>query len=468
MMRPSVVLLCAAAVTSALFALYWTPYGIDDAWITYRYAEHLGAGNGFVYNLGERVLGTSTPLYTLLLASAHALGLSVPVVSYVVGYMAALGTVVGVFLLTRLLHSELAGLLAVAVLVMTPQFHKVATYGMETPLYVCMIVYAFLAYATGRRTVAVVLAAACLVTRLDGAAVGAAIFGAYLVEHRRLPWRLIALYATIALPWFIFSQLYFGTVAPNSFLAKRQHMNAPLQGWLLRWLLARAATIPAAVGGLGLLVAAPTRLLALPLILWSMAYVTAYTVSSLWRHEWYFMPMTVALAIFGAIGVTSLSEWLVRDRRVRQWAVGALAVLLLAPDVLSTLRQVEKGRYYDPIEGVRYDVAQWMRDNVPQSAVVSTGGIGMVGYLMGNYILDSAGLVSPQVLGHVGPEFFLDTAVNRFQPDYVLLSRHDMYDFMRKDYAFVKTWATTSEEVPFYRLACRVPCVGGLPLETIP
>ena len=465
-MRSTLFLLSAVIVTSALFAYYWTPYAIDDAWITYRYAEHVGAGDGFVYNPGERVLGTSTPLYTLLLAGAHALGMSVPVVSWVVGFAATLGTIVGVFLLTRLLHSELAALVAVAVLMMTPQFHKVATYGMETPLYVCMIVYAFYAYATRRHTVAFVLAAGCLVTRLDGAAVGAALFGAYLVEYRRLPWKHIALYLAIAVPWFAYSQLYFGTFLPNSFLAKRQHMNTSLQGWMLRWIVVRAAAVPALIGGLATLFATRTRLLALPMLLWSCAYVTAYTLSSLWRHQWYFMPITVPLAIFGAIGVVFVSEWLLRDRQARQWAVGAMAVLLLAPDVLTTVRQLRAGPYYDPIEGVRYEVARWMRDNVPRSAVVATGGIGVVGYLTGNYILDSAGLVSPQVIGEVGPDFFLETAVSRFHPDYVLLSRYEMHDFMQNDYAFVKTWPTPSEDVPFYRLACRVPCVGGLPVET--
>ena len=40
----------------------------DDAWITYRYAYNLAAGNGFVYNPGERVFGTSAPGYALALA----------------------------------------------------------------------------------------------------------------------------------------------------------------------------------------------------------------------------------------------------------------------------------------------------------------------------------------------------------------------------------------------------------------
>jgi hypothetical protein len=40
----------------------------DDAYITYRYARNLVTGHGFAYNPGEHVLGTTTPLFTLLLA----------------------------------------------------------------------------------------------------------------------------------------------------------------------------------------------------------------------------------------------------------------------------------------------------------------------------------------------------------------------------------------------------------------
>ena len=35
------------------------PRTIDDAYITFRYARNILAGNGFVYNTGERVLGTT-------------------------------------------------------------------------------------------------------------------------------------------------------------------------------------------------------------------------------------------------------------------------------------------------------------------------------------------------------------------------------------------------------------------------
>ena len=44
---------------------------IDDSYITYRYARDILAGQGFVFNPGERVLGTTTPLYTALMVSGR-------------------------------------------------------------------------------------------------------------------------------------------------------------------------------------------------------------------------------------------------------------------------------------------------------------------------------------------------------------------------------------------------------------
>ena len=41
---------------------------MDDAMITYRVAENLAYGRGFVYNLGERVQVSTTPLYAIVLA----------------------------------------------------------------------------------------------------------------------------------------------------------------------------------------------------------------------------------------------------------------------------------------------------------------------------------------------------------------------------------------------------------------
>lgn len=58
-------------VVSLLLNIGWmlyTNYTEEDAFITFRVAQQVASGNGFVYNLGEPIYGSTTPLLTLLLA----------------------------------------------------------------------------------------------------------------------------------------------------------------------------------------------------------------------------------------------------------------------------------------------------------------------------------------------------------------------------------------------------------------
>jgi hypothetical protein len=48
-------------------------WGYDDPYITYRYAENIYQGVGFVYNPGENVLSTTTPLFSFILALSRFL-----------------------------------------------------------------------------------------------------------------------------------------------------------------------------------------------------------------------------------------------------------------------------------------------------------------------------------------------------------------------------------------------------------
>ena len=65
MKKSTPIILFFAAIAARLVVFFATHYTVDDAFITFRYAENLAHGNGLVYNLGERLLGASTPLFTL-------------------------------------------------------------------------------------------------------------------------------------------------------------------------------------------------------------------------------------------------------------------------------------------------------------------------------------------------------------------------------------------------------------------
>src|SRR5690348_1608071 len=66
--------IAVGAIIARCLILRSTHCTIEDAYITLRYADNIAAGRGFVYNPGEQVLGTTTPLFTLILALAGRLG----------------------------------------------------------------------------------------------------------------------------------------------------------------------------------------------------------------------------------------------------------------------------------------------------------------------------------------------------------------------------------------------------------
>ncbi|HKQ58165.1 MAG TPA: hypothetical protein VJY35_09880, partial [Candidatus Eisenbacteria bacterium] len=55
----------ALLVLSRGFLWWRLPYAAEDAYITFRYSTNLAIGNGLVYNPDERVMGFSSPLWTV-------------------------------------------------------------------------------------------------------------------------------------------------------------------------------------------------------------------------------------------------------------------------------------------------------------------------------------------------------------------------------------------------------------------
>jgi len=466
--------ICLAA--AILYGLYWTPTGVDDAWITYRYAENLAGGRGFVYNVGERILGTTTPLYTLLLAAAGRLGLSVPLTGWTFGFAGMIAAIVLLFLLVRRLHNDLAGLFAAGLLAGAQLFHRVATYGMETTLYVTLILGAFLAYVSGRQLLASALAAGCLLTRLDGGAVGLSLAIVHVLTRREMPWKALAVYAAIAAPWYLFSHFYFGSMLPNSLAAKRLHTQQTVLLWMPRWLLLREPrTLFAVIGAAVALLAPATRPPPRPpraavLAIWGAIYAGAYSLVAIQRYDWYQTPLLVALAGFGGIGVVAVGQRLAREGSARVAAAIGLAGVLMLPDAVRAVRRAQGDEGILGIERVRHDAALWMRDSLPPGVPIATGGIGLVGYFTGRHIYDAMGLVTPgsmRIEGRLanprGMPFprFLPAVIADYRPEYVfdgfwLPPGEEMPDFMRGSYEVVRDWRGANPSWPRFILYRRI------------
>jgi arabinofuranosyltransferase len=135
------------AAAAVLVGFLWltlvcSPFIIDDAFISFRYAENLARGHGLVFNPGERVEGYTNFLWVVMIAGVNMLGGDSLLWSKVLGVLANLATLVmvGLFALRwrpRLVFPGLA-LLPVLLLVTNYGFVLWGVGGLETPLFTCL------------------------------------------------------------------------------------------------------------------------------------------------------------------------------------------------------------------------------------------------------------------------------------------------------------------------------------------
>ena len=158
-------------------------WAYDDPFITFRYAENLARGLGFVYNSGERVLSTTTPLFALLLAVLSHSGLDLPHLANLIG---ALSLALGGLALWDLARTWKTPLVGWVGLLLYPSFSLLlTTLGSEMPLYLAFCLGAFAFYARRRYHLTALFIALAVLTRADGALVGVILAADYLIQTRR-------------------------------------------------------------------------------------------------------------------------------------------------------------------------------------------------------------------------------------------------------------------------------------------
>ena len=424
------VLLWAGCVAMLSFWLF-RRHGFDDPYITYRYAGNLAQGRGFVYNLHEPVLSTTTPLYALVLAAAALLRLDLPLTSNAIGCASA---AVGGWALWRLGRLGRAPTAAVAGLVLLPTFpHLLRTLGAETLFYLMLVLLGFLAYEQRRYLPAAAALALATLTRADGILAGAILGVDFLLNRRQpIPWRGLLLYVGLTAPWFVFAWLYFGAPLPVTWFAKQQQgtlagSQSFFEGffyygsgyWLQPFYWPHFAL---AALGLWRALARDQRALLLPA--WSLLYFVAYTLLGVTRYFWYYAPLVPGFVVLVALGVEVISRLVRRfaGRRVRLGVVTLLVCLLLA----AQLRSLNMLRYQNDTRLEIYRaVGEWLRAHTPPHASVGTLEVGIIGYYAERRMIDYAGLIQPETALQLTPATSYGDAahwaVDHFRPDYLVL-----------------------------------------------
>jgi hypothetical protein len=419
------------AVASISVFLAFRQWGYDDPFITYRYADNLRAGLGFVYNPGERVLSTTTPLFALVLALVGAVWDDLPTLANLIG---ALSLSAGGLVLWDLGKSWRTPAVGWAGLLLYPTFPLlVSTLGSETPLYLALCLGAIAAYARKRYGWVAVLAAGAVLARPDGILVPALLVIHFLLRRRGdLPWRGILTFLAITGLWFAFAWAYFGSPLPATLLAK-QHQGlmtisqrfAPglirvLQGYATAWPWGVEAVL-IVLGLFGLVRWARPWLL---LLAWSMAYFAAYSLLGVTSYFWYYAPLVPGAIVVCGLGLHTLARLLSRMSwsQVLAFAPAVLVVLLALAQAgaLDQMRQAPDRRV-----AIYQDVGRWLSGNTPPGSTVGSLEVGIIGFYARRPMVDFAGLIQPEVARQLQKQTTYDDAAlwatRHYLPNYLVV-----------------------------------------------
>jgi arabinofuranosyltransferase len=410
--------------------LHWNLV-VDDAFISFRYAEHLRTTGELVFNAGERVEGYSNLSWTLALVCLGGLGIGPDHAAVALGFFAGLGTL----LLVKRVARSILGLgsasawVAAALCAVNTSFSFWAASGLESALFACLLVLTWAALGsatTVRGAIHLGLLALLLgLTRPEGMVIAVCL--PLIQLGRRVPARAVAtlcLVVCLSLGAFeLWRTHYYGSLLPNAVVAKMGFSPAVL-GLGLRYLWR-------CLSDERILLLAPLWLVGWPrvprsLLLLLLGYtllVVAAGGDGLYRYRFaaHVMPL-VALAT--AAGIDRILGS--RPRLGALVALGAVAV------VMEPLTEREFFARQS-LAAVRDWEARWTRVGralaraVPREAWLATNVAGRVPYFSGLPTLDLLGLTDAVIARHATPDLGRGYAGHeRAAPEYVLSRRPEI------------------------------------------
>jgi arabinofuranosyltransferase len=419
---------------------YRVGFPLDDAWIHQTYARNLALRGEWAFLPGQPSAGSTSPLWTALLAPGFWLGAQPFFWAFFAGWLtlSAIG-LLGMHIHQRLAPAEGAALLAAGIFLCL-EWHLVwaAASGMETLLFGVIVLLVFdrlLARKPSWLLLGVIVGMGIWI-RPDGLTlVGPAIFCAFFLQptwksRLRAVLEITAGTLVCALPYLLFNRSLSGEWWPNTFFAKQAEyavlgraplVNRYMQQFGLVLVGAGALLLP----GFLLTLIRSVRERCWPILamaIWFLGFLLVYAVRLpvIYQHGRYIIPSMPVYLVLGLVGMTRWVRLRHPDlwRRVisRAWAI-SLSILLASFWLIGAQAY---GRDVAVIESEMVAAAKWIAQNTPPQALIAAHDIGALGYFGERKLVDLAGLVSPEVIPFIRDEDRLMRYLNEAGVSYLM------------------------------------------------
>jgi hypothetical protein len=413
-------LVCLASAGAYLLAsrlVFRNGFPLDDAWIHQTYARNLALRGEWAFIPGKVSGGSTSPLWSALLAPGFWVRLGPLVWAYLLGTAALWGLAMTGEMTVRKLAPAYSPRFPWAGTAIALEWHLTwaAVSGMETLLYAMLAgLVLFLVISNSRKYFGLGLLAGLTVwIRPDGLTLLGPAGFALLLSLRDWRSRLRGLlqlflgFGSVFALYLLFNLVVTDSPWPNTFYAKQAEYAVYLQKPFLERLGAEAlqpmigAGIILLAGFLLVLIKAIRKREwgTLAAILWLAGFLGLYAwrLPVTYQHGRYVIP---AMPIYFCVGLAGIAGLLPNPRHMWE-RLGTVFWRLTTATVL--LFFWGRGAYayaqdVAVIESEMVSTARWVAENVPPGNLVAAHDIGALGYYGKHDLVDLAGLVSPEVI----------------------------------------------------------------------
>ncbi len=439
-----------AVLVYLVVALTATPLGfpLDDAWIHQVFARNLARHGEFSYNPGEPVAGSTSPLWTFLLAPGYLLDSFYIPWTYGLGIIFLALTAREVYKLTEWLGGSPRTAWATGLLTIFEwRLTWAGASGMETGVFIFGTLWLsrfYLSRFPNRKNLdqnlknplsqskfVVGLVGGLLTLVRPEGMVLLGLIGLDWAWRERRQFRALLTGASLlllgflvpVLPYFAFNYWLSHSLLPNTFGAKvSAYGNLSILTFLAEalreiWLAgAMFALLPGLFFALIISRAGKLdgRALIWPPVLF-MLYAVRLPVT--YHHARYLLPVLPFLIIYGGLGTGGLIDWLRRQRLpiVARFLPGLIGLLWLVAWLINTQAYQFDVKFIND-EQVR--VGRWLARNTPPDAIIATHDIGAIEYFSERHLIDTAGLVSPDFVRIVADQPAILARLKELKVDY--------------------------------------------------
>ncbi|MBY8997701.1 MAG: glycosyltransferase family 39 protein [Candidatus Thorarchaeota archaeon] len=432
--REIVIVFVAAIIVTGISCAYYLStmlsytnpgFTLDDSWIHLQYARTIYEGIPWEYSPGFPSTGSTSPLWSVILSvlfyfSSDPVGLAWGV--YIISMCFYMASSFAVGLIVREYTESVSwSVLAIIGFVIIPRNTWLMLSGMETPLFVFVLLFSIIILDKVEMKydlVLGVLVGIAYLSRPEGILIAFCLPIRFLiltlkgkVDRKRIVTLFVsaALAALVALPWILHCLSVTGLPLPDTFYAKvHVPSESEIEAWNFWWGLFVGQMPFLIIGGfLGIILVVKGKPFPwlFPVIL-TVMYRLTVPYASLINNNRYLVPVFDLFFVAAIIATAWILEiLLVRKLRLvdtnetKLVAISVTMLLLVVPLLPHYFGQATYyGKAAKTVNDLHVNIGTWFDENTPEDSVFATHDAGAVRFISNRTMIDLAGLVSPDII----------------------------------------------------------------------